>query len=72
MGIPSQSPAYLWLTYKYAHVGMLVCTHIMLVCTRRPSRVQEVRACIRRSFFEAGNGEGIQKSPYQGGTATFL
>ncbi len=24
--------------------------------------------CIRRSFLEAGNGEGIQKSPYLGGT----
>ncbi len=30
------SLVYLWLTYVYAHVGMLVCTHIMLECTRRP------------------------------------
>jgi hypothetical protein len=26
---------YLWLTYMYAHVGMPVCTRIMLVCKRR-------------------------------------
>jgi hypothetical protein len=67
MGIPSQSPAYLWLTYKYAHVGMLVCTHVNItVCWYAHvglSMVQEVLVCIRRSFFEAGNGEGIQKSP---------
>ncbi len=32
------SLVYIWLTYVYAHVGMLLCTHIMLVCTRRPFR----------------------------------
>jgi hypothetical protein len=26
---------HLWLTYMYAHVGMLVCTCSMPVCTRR-------------------------------------
>ena len=30
------SLVYLWLTYVYTYVGMLVCTHIMLVSTRRP------------------------------------
>jgi hypothetical protein len=27
---------HLWLTYVYAHVDMLVCSPIMLVCTHRP------------------------------------
>jgi hypothetical protein len=36
--------SYFWLTYVYAHVGMLVCTHIMLVCTR--GRINHM--CINR------------------------
>jgi hypothetical protein len=55
------SLVYLWLTYVYAHVGMLVCTRIMLVCTRGP--LQGVGSTRMHSsiFFEAGNCEGYKK-----------
>jgi hypothetical protein len=36
MGPETSLVVYLWLTYVYAYVGMLVCTSIMMVCTRRP------------------------------------
>ncbi len=30
------SPPWSFSGYVYSHIGMLVCTHIMVVCTRRP------------------------------------
>ncbi len=60
------SLVYLWLTYVYGHAGMLICTHIMLVCTRRPLQGVGSSRLHSSNFLRSRKRRGNTRQPIPG------